>query len=142
MLGPGTGHGSQWNGVVESRQPTAMLNSEGQKVDIRELTVSGEVKGTEKISITQGDRVGPKGMIAARPELLEPGDGIREVGPPPRVRLIRDDPNKAVLGQGTGRPAKTPIAAKPLVGSVVMDMHLIEERDEHIDVQERHHGLP
>lgn len=49
---------------------------------------------------------------------------------------MRDDPYETIFSQRTRSPALNPITAEPFMGRLVVNVHWIEECNEHVDVQQ------
>src|SRR4051812_38398887 len=81
-------------------------------------------------------------MVRALPDLCEPSDGVSGARAATGVPRVRDDPHETVLSQWAGDPTFTSVAAEPLVGRLVVDVHWIEECDEEVDVEQGFHATP
>ncbi len=53
------------------------------------------------------------------------------------VLRMAQDANQPVFREGAGRPSAGALIAKPIVRQLVMDMVGIEQRDKHVDVEQR-----
>lgn len=130
----GADHSPQRDTPVEGHEPASVGDCKAQEVDIRELAVPLDVGWLEVITFAHRDGVLPEEMICALPDFGEPGDGISQTGALAGILRIRDDPHESILGQRARGPAPTLVMAEPLVRRLVVDVHRVEERDEHVDI--------
>ena len=95
----------------------------------------------EAIAIANAHRIGPENVLAIRAEGSETRDAILNRGAVAGISRVRQNTNERVLGQRASRPSSIPIEAEPSVCRLVMDMRRIEERHQHVDIEERDHAI-
>src|SRR5262245_62126061 len=138
MLWSGAGSYRQGNGAIEGHEPSPMFHRESEQISIGYLARPVNMIGVHVFTFDQADR--------ARPELVKRRGGCLKqsfdgLGGRNRVRILwlAEDTNESVLSQSAGRPAVSDFPGEPFSGSPMADVIYIQQRKEHIDIEERPH---
>ena len=136
----GAGHGGNCNSLVKSHQSRVMISGKCQQIQVCYLARTVDSLRRECFSVTQRNSIGPEFMVGLSGELTKPGNQVtwRE----PRdlaVAGMGHDANHPIFREGTTGPAAFPIGCPPCMRAFVKSMVGIEQRDNHIHVQQAAH---
>src|SRR5439155_9720082 len=117
----------------------AVLHGKRDKIDVGQLLWPKNACAVETLRIEEGDVVRPESMLCLIDEYLQTAHGFHDCQ---RITIfrLRDDPDKPVLGQGTGRPTVSSLRSPPFMRILMLSMIRLKQRDQHIDVEKRPHG--
>src|SRR5438128_1044988 len=138
MLRPSARSCRPWDGTIETDQSSTILHRESEQVDVRHLTRPVKVARLHGPVVEEADGAGPELVIFGAGRSAQPFDrleGRNRAG----IAWLTDDADEAVLRQGTGRPAVANLRGDPLPGSLMVDVCRIEQRQEHVDVEQCSH---
>src|SRR5436305_4803854 len=141
MLWPSTRSRREWDGVVESHQPSSTLHGKSEQIDIRHLPRPMKVVRVHVTLLEQADGAGPELVVFGTRCSAQAVDGLGG-GHQARILWLTDDADESVLGQGAGRPAVLDLPGDPLPSPPMVNVARIEQREEHVDVEKRSHHSP
>lgn len=123
---------------VQRRQTTGVMDGKSQQIDVRELLRRDAEQRRQYTTVGNGDRVFPELVSWQRTQLLQDGKNGGRRPRSPRVCRTAHDPKQAVFSQRTCRPSENGIGSEPLSGLDMMHMIGIAERNQEVDIEERH----
>ena len=123
---------------IESREYAAALHGKAEQIHIGQLLMADDPLGVEEPVIDQADLIGPERVTTAGGERSQSFDELSDTGRRVCLRQRRRGPQKAVLGQRTRGPSARSEIGEPIVGGVVVNVCGLEEREQHVDVEQRH----
>ena len=131
-------HGAERNTLIERDETAPLFRRQTQQVDVRQLAMTARKREIEQPFVAQRDSVRPEFVMTARAERPEVIDqfGYREELT--SARQVAKDPDEPVLCQRAGCPPGRAIVLEPVVRELMMNVVGIEQRHEHIHVEQRH----
>src|ERR1700730_473907 len=90
----------------------------------------------ETSGVAQAHRVGPENMLTVRTEGSQPRGCILDCGSAAGIGRIGQYANQRVFGERTCRPSAAAIASDPAVSRLVMQVLGIEQRYQHVYVEQ------
>ena len=127
------------HGFVEGRQPSTMRHRKREEVDVGQLARSQQLVAIHDAIVEQTDVVRKKPVMGRRYGRLQ---ARHRFGYAQRVRIPRlgDDPHAAVLRQRAGCPSPFDLTHEPLRDHRMMCVVLVEQGNQHVDVEQGAHG--
>ena len=138
MLWPGSRSRRQRDRVIEGDKPPSMLYGERKKIDIGHLAWPVNMAGLDAALFEKIDGTRPELVILGAGRSAQPFDGLKRRN---RARIpgLADDADESVLRQSAGCSAVLDLRRDPFLGSLMVDVVCIQERQEHVDVEKRSH---
>src|SRR5262245_42030076 len=104
--------------------------------------MAANLRHVEQSIVSERKGIRPELVSAARAKLRENRGDLRNRQELAALRQVGDDADEPVLGERTGGPSCLPVFGEPVVRDVVMDVTGIEQRDEHVHVEQRDTAHP
>jgi hypothetical protein len=137
----GTAHCADRDSLIQSHQSSLVFDSQGQKVQVRQLPGAVNVTMLKLKGVQEADLIGPKCMVICSCGVLQHADQHGH-GLGAAVAGLTHDAKTSILGQCTGSPAILKMVLKPMRGPNMVNMIAIVQGDQHIDVKQRAHQTP
>src|SRR2546421_6023840 len=122
--------------LVERDEAAFICCSQGEQVGVGHLLGSMYPRAVEYCRIEDAHRAGPILMVFGSrglSEQIKSLTGWNRAG----VAGLADDPHESVLGDRAGGPPVFNLVADPRAGSPVVNVIAVEERQQHVDIQQR-----
>ena len=121
---------------IEGCELTLVFPCQPHKIAVRDLTVGEQAFVIEAFVVHEADVVGPELVPRQSAKSSEDGRGRGGRAGGVRITRVSDYTYQSILGNGAGRPRGVRAPPEPLMGSVMLDVDRIHQRDEHVDVQQ------
>lgn len=134
----GIGHCGNGYIPVQAHKTPIPVYGQCQKIGVGKVPSRNEPRPIQSARRHHADIVGPELMGAVATSFRQPDGNLlrrRSIG----VTRLRKNPHAAVLGDGTGGPPPIEMLLQPVRCRAMMNMMCIEQRNQHIDVEQRPH---
>ena len=115
-----------------------MLNCQCEEIDVRQLPRPMNPRSVRNRRVKQGKVSWPELMKSGCSSLPKERDGLCRWN---RLRIsgLTDDADEAILGEWARCPSASRSGSEPGLRALVVSVRLIEEGDQHIDIQQGSH---
>ena len=135
MLCLRAGHGLERNACIDGHETTSVAYRGREQAGVGHLPRPLHAPPVEHLRPEQVEIIDPEGVMRRG---RSPGQAGRDLGRGAcaGIRRLGHDADAAVPGDRAGRPALSDVATQPVGREPVMHVRGVEQRDQHVDVEQ------